>query len=37
MNAGNVSYQTGIAVPDFSGLGDFNLGGFLLGYMGTAT
>lgn len=37
MNAGNVSYQTGIAVPDFSGLADLNLGGILLGYMGTAT
>jgi hypothetical protein len=37
IGAGNVTYQTGIAVPDFSTLGDLNLSGILLGYMGTAT
>ena len=33
INAGNVTYQTGIQVPDFSALGDLNLGGILLGHM----
>ena len=33
----NVSYQTGIAVPDFSALGSLDLTGVLLGHMALPT
>ena len=33
----NVSYQTGIAVPDFSALGNMDMTGILLGHMGAQT
>lgn len=37
ITAQNVSYQTGIAVPDFSALGDLDMTGILLGHMGLPT
>lgn len=37
ITAQNVSYQTGIAVPDFSALGALDMTGILLGHMGLST
>jgi len=37
ISAGNVSYQTGLTMPDFSSHSDLDMTGILLGHMGLAT